>query len=472
MKIPCVQRIDWVVAGLSFLQPAMSSIQFYNLTLVVTALLMGSRFKLSEICQMWLYKKSISTMSYFFSDAKFTIADMQKLYIVRVLSLYNISSGGYLIVDDTMDHHTAFCKWIFGAYRLFDHTYNTNVTAKCIVFLYYSDGCLIKFPIDFRLFCKEDQNKIPWQIRDDRPHQTKNELALEMIREALDSGFPKTATVLADSWFCVEVFIRGLQELELPFVLEMKNNNKIRIPYKQIMRKSNGKPKKKQHHLIGLPEYFSQIVEKTYCGFGLDSEAEKPARVLYQVKVANVRFNAFPGKHRVVRSLDPAKGTIKYLLTNQLHWDATKILSEYSCRWVIEEFFRNAKQLSNLEGACLRSKQGVTLSLYLIAWIDFLLHYRNYQGVTEKSQKESLSISSIIRQVQFENMQFFIKGIQEDEALVKKWIDSTQKNISHSRKKRTPLEELKPKELETPPHQEESVQIETTAEEKLRPVTA
>ena len=70
--------------------------------------------------------------------------------------------------------------------------------------------------------------------------------------------------------------------------------------------------------------------------------------------------------------LDPVVGsatgkTSKYLLTNELTWEANKIISVYSNRWVIEEFFRNAKQLTDMEGATIRSEQGVTLSLCLVS---------------------------------------------------------------------------------------------------------
>ena len=44
-----------------------------------------------------------------------------------------------------MKHHTKFCKWIHGVFVLFDHAFGTNLKATCIVFLYYSDGNLIKF---------------------------------------------------------------------------------------------------------------------------------------------------------------------------------------------------------------------------------------------------------------------------------------------------------------------------------------
>lgn len=67
----------------------------------------------------------------------------------------------YFIIDDTMKHHTKFCKWIYFVFVLFDHALGTNLIATCIVFLYYSDGNLIKFPIAYRLFYKETV-KMPW----------------------------------------------------------------------------------------------------------------------------------------------------------------------------------------------------------------------------------------------------------------------------------------------------------------------
>jgi len=156
--------------------------------------------------------------------------------------------------------------------------------------------------------------------------------------------------------------------------------------------------------------------------------------VLYHAKIATVRFNAFPGKHRVVQSIDPTKGTIKYLITNQLQFETTKITSVYFKRLVVEEFFRNAKQLSDMEGATIRSQKVVTLSLCLVSRIDFLLHYENYKGTTDGSQKESLSIPSIVRQAQADNMEAFIEKIQNDQGFVKKWIKVTKDNIRHSRK--------------------------------------
>ena len=111
---------------------------------------------------MWLKEKCVSTLSWFMSEAKFSTYEMQRLYIEQALHLYNINSRkGFFIIDDTMKHHTKFCKWIHGAFFLFDHALGTNVKSTCIVFLYYSNGDKIKFVIDFRIFYK-DTDEMLW----------------------------------------------------------------------------------------------------------------------------------------------------------------------------------------------------------------------------------------------------------------------------------------------------------------------
>ncbi|MCH7965728.1 MAG: transposase [Bacteroidetes bacterium] len=441
MKVPCVERLDWLVVGLSFLQPAMTTIQLSNLTLVATALVLGSRFNLSEISRMWLKAKEVSTLSYFFSEINISISEMQKLYAVRVLQTYSLS-GGYYIIDDTMEHHSRFCQWIHGVCCLFDHVLHTNLQSKCIVFLYYSDGVWIKFPITFRIFYKEEGSRMPWQKDLEFVHKTKNELALEMLQWALDQGFPKKAIVLADSWFCVEPLIKGLRRLKLAYILEAKTSYKVKLPCTTPKLTPTGRLAKQQFDLKSLENHFQTISSFTHCGFDRDLETGKPQKVLYHVKMDTIRFNAFPGKHRVVQSIDPAKETTKYLITNQLQFETTKIISAYSKRWVVEEFFRNAKQLSDMEGATIRSEQGVTLSLCLVSWIDFLLHYENYKGTTDGSQEESLSIPSIIRKAQADNMEAFIDKIQNDEVFIQEWIKVTKDNIHHFRKSNKELVDL------------------------------
>ena len=434
MKIPCAKRLGFVVSGLSFLQPALTNAQMYDFTLVATALILGSRLHLTEISCMLLKEKAVSTLSYLFSNAKICTDELQMLYLLQTLNTYKISHG-YFIIDDTMKHHTKFCKWIHGVFILFDHALGTNLKATCIVFLYYSDGALIKFPIAFRVYHKGTGTLMPWQRGKRCDCITKYDLAVEMMEWAILKGFPK-CIVLADSWFGISPFIRELNRLNLDYVLEIKANLKIRESCKEPKLTPKGRLAKHQYDLVGLAKYFEKITTFVRCGFPADPETGQKEKALYITKASTVRLNAIPGKHRIVESHDPATQTIKYLLTNCLTWEATKIISVYSHRWVIEEFFKNAKQLSDMEGATLRSEQGATLALYLVSWIDFLLHLENYKQCTVgKLPKEPLTIPSIVRRAQNENLEAFVLRVQSDEDFVNKLVEFSRANMNRNRKK-------------------------------------
>ena len=128
MKLPCAKHLPFIVCGLSFLQTALTHSQYQNLTLIATALVLGSKFNLTEISLMWLKEKSVSALSEFLSDAKFSPFEMQQLYLLRIRKLYKIKKG-YFVIDDSLLHRSKFCKWLHGVYILFDHAFGTNLKA-------------------------------------------------------------------------------------------------------------------------------------------------------------------------------------------------------------------------------------------------------------------------------------------------------------------------------------------------------
>ncbi|MBF0303515.1 MAG: hypothetical protein HQK73_10770 [Desulfamplus sp.] len=74
-------------------------------------------------------------------------------------------------------------------------------------------------------------------------------------------------------------------------------------------------------------------------------------RIIVKIKMPKIKGFCF---------IPPYK-SVKYLITNELTWEITMIISVYSYRWVIEKFFRNAKQLSDMEGATIFSPLLLTL---------------------------------------------------------------------------------------------------------------
>jgi hypothetical protein len=280
---------------------------------------------------------------------------------------------------------------------------------------------------------------MPWMRGKRWEHRKKYLLAADMLEWALDLGFPG-CLVLADSWYGIAPFVKELRRLHLNYVLEIKASYTVKVPCSTPKLTPTGRLAKHQYDEVKLPEVFSSISAVTRCGFDRDLEAGKERRVLYHLKVTTARLKAISGKHRLVESLDPTTHSTKYLLTNQLTWEATKIVSAYSCRWVIEEFFRNAKQLTDMEGAMLRSEQGVTLALCLVFWLDFLLHQENrVQSTAGKLSQGSLTIPSIVRQAQYANLEAFVEKIQQDEEFVKKWMEVEKGAMNRRRKPRKDL---------------------------------
>ncbi|MCP4236816.1 MAG: transposase, partial [Aestuariibacter sp.] len=184
------------------------------------------------------------------------------------------------------------------------------------------------------------------------------DLATEMLQWALKVGFPKSM-VLADSWFCMGPFIKDLKRLGLSYIIEVKSSYTVRVASKEPKLTPKGRLAKKQYDQEALPEFFKSLCSIVKYGFAADKKTGKVQKVLYHTKIKTLRMNSIVGKHRVVESIDPTKQTTKYLLTDQLTWESGKILAIYNNRWVIEEFFRNAKQLTDMEGVTIRSEQGV-----------------------------------------------------------------------------------------------------------------
>ena len=209
---------------------------------------------------------------------------------------------------------------------------------------------------------------------------------------------------------------------------------------------SKKQKKRKLYRKVKVEGYFQRNVsESKQVGFGRDLENGKAERTLYKVQRVAAKVHALPGKHVIVRSFDVEKKTIKYLISNELSWEGAKVIHEYCQRWVIEEFFRNAKQLLNMEGACIRSEQGVAIALFLVTLLDALLHLEVFRRASLDPQSEPITVQSIIRLQQIENIQNFIEVIQDEEQrdeFLEKWVSQLEEDAIQPRRKRYQLVEL------------------------------
>jgi len=419
--IPCIDLLQMVREGFQFLRGVVTDLQLNNLMMIATTVILYSRFSLSEVSRSWLKKRTINAFSHCLKAARFNLKEAMNAYAKMLRQSYDLK-GGRFIIDDTMEHHTKLCKFIYGVCRHWDHVFRTNVSAKCLVFLYYSEGGVIKFPIGWRIYFKGGK-------------KTKNDLALELIQEGIKRGFP-CGVVLADSWYCVEPFVRELRWMGLRYVLEIKTNATIREPIKKAEQRGRGRKRKKWYRKVTIISYVQKVQRVREIGFLGDLATGKEEKILYEIKEKTCRIHALPGLHKVVYSYDPEKGSEKYLITNELTWEGVKLVKEYFHRWVIEEFFRNAKQQLNMEGACVRSKQGVAITLFLLTCVDSLFHREIAKLVSENSKAEPITVQSIVRLAVLENAENFVSLIKSSkgEKFINRWITQLKTDALRHRK--------------------------------------
>jgi SRSO17 transposase len=88
----------------------------------------------------------------------------------------------------------------------------------------------ITFPLLFKVF------KPKGILKSGEKHQTKIELAVEILRELIEFGF-KIGLVLADSLYGeASLFIRTLDELKLPWIVSIRSNHGVWLPPHQKVR--------------------------------------------------------------------------------------------------------------------------------------------------------------------------------------------------------------------------------------------
>lgn len=415
--LPNIEILNIIKEGFTFLKGIVTNLQLNNIMMIATAMILNNQCSLSMVSRTWLKEKSINAFSHCLKKAKIDFKEAIRA-LSRMQREANKVTGGRFIIDDTLEHHSRFCKFIAWVSCYWDHVFHRNTRGICIVFLYYSEGSWIKFPIGWRIYKKEQGI-------------TKNDLALELIKEALNNGFFCSA-VLADSWYCVKPFIKGLQELDLKYIFEIKRNATMRLPIPET-----GHKRKKWYKTRNMADYIHRYVHtKRIIGFIGDLENGKAEKVLYEIKEQILTIHALPGKHKVIYSYDKAKETEKYLITNALTWEGIKVVKEYFCRWVIEEFFRNAKQQLDMEGASVRSEQGVAIKLFLLTCIDSLFHIKIAKLVSENSKSGALTFQSIVRLSIYENAENFVKLIKspEGESFLNRWLNQLKSDSIRKRK--------------------------------------
>jgi len=433
MQLPIVQSLSFVLHALTSLDTKINKAQLGNLATILTAMILGSGMCLSKIVAASLGSCAVNTLSHCFSYANLDGRLLMKSALRYSMGIFGLHGVPIKIaIDDTMKHHSKFCKMIYGVYWLFDHVVNSNVHAKCIVFAYLIINDTIRFPIGWRIFEqieKSKKNKGEKGVK-------KWELALELIDDAIEVGFT-IETVLFDSWYCNHGMAKGLKSRKIHWISEIKANQ-----IAELWVQEDRKLRKISMNLTQLFQYGKYLCKEVSLGLKIHEKAIQ--KVLYSTSEVTIHIRALKGTYKLVRSEDKRTGACKIFITDEVSWEAQKILTLYSCRWLIEEFFKNAKGLYGFEKASIRKTQGASISLFLVSFADLLISMQLQKNVHENPGKGQLTVSAVIAHAQEENLRNLLP-LLEDEAQRKIIIDKLLQQLkAQQSKKRKPRKSLIP----------------------------
>ena len=112
---------------------------------------------------------------------------------------------------------------------------------------------------------------------------------------------------------------------------------------------------------------------------------------------------------------------------------------------MIEEFFRNAKQLFGFEEASTRSEQGGTLKFFLVSFADLLVSLQLWRSAQGNSHKGLQTVSAILAQAAEENLKILFDTDTDHEKLrliIESWLDICSSMQRKTRRERRSLAQV------------------------------
>ena len=312
-----------------FSQPQLSHFAEY-----VTGLIVCERPNIKQINNSFVAHRQYSNKDRFMTEVSWPEekVDLRRLELIKNYIGALNPAKGILAIDDTILEKTG--KHIDEVGKLYDHATQSYVLGHNLVTSQYVTprGC---FPIGFRLYLKRDKN--------DSAFKTKIQLAQELVEQAasLDLRF---STVVFDAWFLAKDFVKFIESKNLNWVGAAKSNRIILCRGKQINIEEF-------HNTLNQTDYKTMEIDgETYWYF---------TKAVGMSKLGKVRLLILHQKHDL-------SDTPKYLATNQLGWEARRILRVYKSRWSIETFYRDSKQNLGFEAYEMRNLGGIKRHWYLV----------------------------------------------------------------------------------------------------------
>jgi len=318
----------------------------YPLLQVLLVVLMIPFIRLKTIHQFWqkhfekMLEAQKDTYYRLVNNASYNWQGLLHSLVLRAMQLtQNQERDNMFIIDDTLCHKRG--KRMEKVSYLFDHTINRTVLAYNTVVLGLCTGKGF-LPVGgaFKVGDKkpaahkkrkakknQDRRTLAFKYADDAENKTKHELALQLVGDAVAKGI-NAAYVLFDSWFASKNMVCELRALKMHVICQVKKDKRLYVfngrEYTLTQLYNRHARRKMYVHKDDGLKIFPLVVE--WPGVG-------------RVTLVFSKFLCPPAGSNI-----PPKQWVAFLCTDG-RLAAMTIIEKYVCRWSIEVFFKESKQL-------------------------------------------------------------------------------------------------------------------------------
>jgi hypothetical protein len=292
---------------------------------------------------------------------RFSACAVAGLWIGLVQSL---GHSGWIIVDDVLLPHCRGKK-MEGVYWDHDHAEKKHVLGMRLVVVLWTDG-MLRIPLAFAVWHKKDSCFC-------RRYRSKNRLARILVYLVIRKGI-KPLYVVFDAWYASKGNLRLFNRLELIWVTRIKKNCRLWFQDRKLLAKTIG----------------SRLLK-----------AKRPytfQKLALQGRSATVDWGSLKGLTFVVvkDGLDEERPTLSYLISNE-KTPVRTLIQRYKSRWVIEVFFRDAKQHLGFSAYQGRSLQGAIRHICLVFIAAVVLDRIKGKGMTLGDAKRTAQSLIVIQ---------------------------------------------------------------------------